>query len=280
VRSARFGQRSGRLSSTRARIGVGLATLLTVLSLSASKVVRAQTSAQLAAISTVDIAFAGEMVGRRFDYSNGIQPNGSRYTLFPAPAASIRGQLFPLARAGAPWGDIGIVAEYERIFSEMNDASSPVADIQPSSYSAGLRARIHPGRNPRLILGLSIGYAFTSFRSVGPPEFELPDVTYRSVRSAIDARLYFGRFSFLEGVAFRDIIDKDSISTRFYSPEGYGFDAEIGMALVLARAIEVRLVVDYELYSFAFTPPAGATFGAGSARDQIYGSRLAVAFAL
>ena len=240
----------------------------------------AQTSAQRAAASTIETTVGGEVVGRHFQYRNGIKPGGSLFTLFPSPAATIGGQMFPLAHAGAPWGDVGVIAEYLRIFSAMNDASNVAADVRPSAYSGGLRVRIHPGPDPRLILGLSVEYAVTSFRSVGSPPFDLPDVTYRSVRTALDSRVYFGRFSLIEEVAFRAIVDEATISTRFYAPEGYGLDAEVGAAFVLFRGIEARLVVDYENYAFSFTPPPGATFGSGSARDQLYGARLALAFGL
>jgi len=286
--------RSARWSSPGTWAGVAFAATLlsslgdpevalaqsTAVEVAGGAIAHPQTPAQLAAASVVDVAFAGGIAGRRFEYSNGIQPHGSLYTLFPAPAAGARGQLFPLAHAGAPWGDVGLIADYERIFSQMNDADSVGTDVRPSSYAAGLRARIHPGPDPRLIVGVSVEYAFTSFRPVGPPPFNLPDVTYRSVRSAIDTRVYAGRFSLIEEVGFRFVVDGDAISTRFYSPEGHGLDAELGAALLLVRGVEARAVVDYELHSFTFTPPAGATFGAGSARDQLYGARLALAFVL
>jgi hypothetical protein len=240
----------------------------------------AQTPAQLAAASLIDLEMGGEIVSRRFDYQNGIQPVGSRSTLPPAPGASVRAQVFPLARASAAWEDLGFVGEYRRIFSDMNDSGSAAADAFPSSWSAGLRARIHPGSEPHLILGVSVEYTFASRRAVGQPPFELPDVTYRSVRPAIDTRVYLGRFSILEELAFRAVVDRDAISTRFYSPQGYGLDAEFGAALMVARGIEVRLAADYELYTFVFNAPVGAAFAAGSARDEIYGARLALAFVL
>ncbi len=239
-----------------------------------------RTHGRPAATAAVDVALAGAVVGRRFEYKNGIQPHLSRYTLSPAPAASVRGQLFPLAHAGAPWGDVGFIGEYLRIFSALNDTSGLAADVFPSSYSAGLRARIHPGSDPRLIVGVSVEYSFTSRRAVGPAAAQLPDVTYRSVRPALDTRIYFGPFSLLQEVAFHAVVDGDAISTRFYAPHGFGLDAEFGGALMLDRTIEARFAVDYELYSFVFEPPAGATFEAGSARDQLYGAELAVAFAL
>ncbi len=240
-----------------------------------------RTPAELMATSVLDIAVGSEIVARHFDYTSGIQPEGARYTLFPAAGVDIRGQLYPLANANVSWArDIGFVAEYLRIFSQMNDTSSLPDDVSPSSYSAGLRARIHPGENPRLILGLSVEYTSTSRLAVGPAPFELPNVTYRSVRPAIDTRVYFGRLSVFQEVAFRALVDQDAISTRFYGPRGYGVVAEVGAALLLHRGIEARLGFDYELYSFAFHPPPGAAFEAGSARDQLYGVRLALAFVL
>jgi hypothetical protein len=240
----------------------------------------AQTPAQLAATSSIDLEMAGEIASRRFEYQNGIQSRGSRSTLALAPGASVRAEVFPLARFSAAWEDLGLVGEYARIFSAMNDTGSVPADAFPSSWAAGIRARIHPGSDPHLIIGLSIEYTFASRRAVGLPPDELPDVTYRSVRPAIDTRVYLGRFSLVEELAYRAVVDPDAISTRFYSPQGFGLDAELGAAFMVARGIELRLAADYELYSFVFAAPSGATFAAGSARDQLYGARLAVAFLL
>jgi hypothetical protein len=197
--------------------------------------------------------------------------------LLIAPGTSLRGQVFPLAKLGGPWGDIGIAASYVRIFSEDNDSGDATSDIHPTSYSAGLRARIHPGADPRIILGVSVEYAFTSFRSVGLTPFDLPEVTYRSVRSAVDARIPLGPVSILGGVAFHAIVDANAISTRFYNPSGYGLDAEIGGAFMFVRRVEARLLADYELYSFALAPPSVHSV-AGSALDQFYGARLALGF--
>jgi hypothetical protein len=236
--------------------------------------------AQRAATSELDLTVAGALVGRHFNYKDGIDPNGVRYTQAPAPATSLRGQLFPLSRADGAWRDIGIGADYLRIYSPMNDTSSATSALFASSYSLGLRARIHPGIDPRLILGLSLDYSFTSFRSLGPAQFELPNVTYRSLRPAIDTRVYFGRFSLLEEVAFHAMIATEDISTRFYGPHGYGLDAAFGGALVLAPSIEARLTVDYSIASFLFDPAPASSFAAGGARDQLYGVRLGLGFTL
>jgi hypothetical protein len=234
--------------------------------------------AQRAASSLLELDVAGGVVGRRFEYRSGIQPGMMRYTLPPSPQVSLAAQVFPLAYASGLWRDIGFVGSYARTFSVMNDTDSVSADLFPSSYSAGLRARIHPGSDPRLILGLSLEYVFESYREVGPSGHELPEVDYKVLRPRIDTLVYWGRFSLVEAVGFH--IPLDGVSTRFYGPRGYGADAEFGGALALHPAIEARLLVDYQLYSFGLNPPPGATFGSGSTRDQLYGARLQIALSL
>jgi hypothetical protein len=236
--------------------------------------------AQRAASSLVELTAAGGIVGRRYQYASGIQPGTMRFTLSPAPQVSFGAQVYPLARASGVWRDIGLVGTYARIFSVMSDTDSLGADLFPSSYSAGLRARIHPGADPRLILGLSLEYTFVSRRQVGPSGSELPDVVYKTLRPGVDTRVHWGRFSLIESVGFHALLDNDTISPRFYRPHGYGLDVEFGAALAIQRALEARLLGNYELYSFGFTPPPGATFGSGSARDQLYGGRLEIAFTL
>jgi hypothetical protein len=250
------------------------------LGVAARRKSRPRTAAQRAAASVIDLALAGEVVGRHFEYDNGVQPRRSQYTAFPAPAASVHGQLFPLALTGLALGDIGLVAGYERIVSAAGGAGTLAADASPSSYDAGLRVRIHPGSDPRLIVGVSVEYTCTSRRAVGSPDSELPDVTYRSVSPALDTRVSFGRVSLNGALAFRDVMGEGAISTRFYGPHGFGLDAEFGAALALTEALEARFAVDYELYSFAFTPLPGGAFGVGSARDQLYGARLGLALVL
>lgn len=130
------------------------------------------------------------------------------------------------------------------------------------------------------MLGLSIGYACTTFTSVGPPDAELPNVTYRSVRPAVDARVPIGIFSILAGAAFHVLVDPGDISTRFYGPSGYGFASELGGALRIGSRFDMRLTGWYERYVLSFSPSPGAGFGAGNALDELYGGRLALGLVL
>jgi uncharacterized protein YbjQ (UPF0145 family) len=238
---------------------------------------RDATPAHRAATSILDMAFCAEAVGRHFAYADGISGKTKVYDLFPALGLGARAKLFPLAHFGRPWADIGIVGDGSLTILQSHDLRGALSNMIPVSYSVGPIARIHPGASERLVFGVSVGYAVTSFGSVGPPSSELPDVTYRSLRFAADGRATFGRFSLVAGAAFRALLDPDGISTRFYGPRGFGFDAEAGMTFMVVRNLEARLAARYEQYGVSFHPPPGATFSAGHATDELYGVGASIA---
>jgi hypothetical protein len=237
--------------------------------------VRPPTPGQRMATAALDLSVGDEVAGRRFEYDNGIAPRTRVWSAFPSPGLSVRATVFPFALR-----DVGLSAEYLRIFSAANTGGSLTADMAPSSYAIGARVRVHPGRDPPALLGLSLAYACTTFTSVGTPDAELPDVTYRSVRPSIDVRIPIGVFSVTASAAFHAIVDPGGTSTRFYGPSGYGLASELGGTLLFGSKIELRLSGWYERYSFQFSPPPGARFEHGGALDQLYGARLALALLL
>jgi hypothetical protein len=233
------------------------------------------TPGQRFATASLDLSVGPELAGRRYQYNNGIAPHPFVASTFPSPGLGIRATLFPFALR-----DVGLSAEYFRMYSVANRSASLPDDVTPSSYAIGVRVRIHPGRDPPVLLGFSVGYACTTFVSVGTADAELPNVTYRSVRPSMDLRIPIGIFSILAGGAFHAIVDPGGTSTRFYDPSGWGFESELGGAVLFGSKIELRLTGWYERYSFDFTVPAGARFAAGGALDELYGARLAVALVL
>lgn len=226
------------------------------------------TTAERVAKSFFEVALGADVFDRRFEYRNGISRSPSIERKLQAIAAGVSGKAFPFAGGGGPLAGIGIAADY----------SSALFRTTPYSYSFAICARIPMRSDARALLGASVGYAVASFPSTGTPNAELPGVTYRSIRPAVDARVILGRFSIVTSTAFHATLDANAISTRFYNPRGYGFDAELGATLMFAPRFEWRLVARYTRYLFAFTPPEGATFGAGDALDQWYGARASLAF--
>jgi hypothetical protein len=145
------------------------------------------------------------------------------------------------------------------------------------SYFVGLCARIHPGDSGRAVLGACVDYALTYYGPLGPPTSESPDVSYRSIRPALETSVAFGAFALSASAAGRIIVDPSDISTRLYNPKGLGFDAEVAAAWMFVRRLDARVYGRYEHYSFTLTPPAKANFGKGSANDELFGVGLAVA---
>lgn len=227
--------------------------------------------------SLLDVAVGVEAVGRRFRYTNGISPLAKVYNLFPGLGFGLGARAFPLRSLGRPWSDIGIAIDGTVVLLQTGQLDGALLHTVPTSYSGAFVARFHPTSTEAWILEASIGYAFTSFGSVGPPTAELPDVRYRALRPALDARMEFGRFSLAAAVAFRAILGSASASSRFYNPSGLGADAEIGAAYAVLRRLEARVTARYELYTFSFSPGPGATFAAGSALDQLFGVRASAA---
>jgi hypothetical protein len=226
------------------------------------------------AVSTTfaDIEVGGGVAGRRFDYRNGIAPYAYTVRKPAMPTGAIAAELYPLAGTGSLWGDIGFVAEYSVLFSSSWDGTNPTA------YGAGMRARIHPGPDSPVLLRITVGYEFNRFGPEDAAEYRVPDVTYRAVRTGVDARIPLGHFSILAGTALRAVIDPNDISLQFYGPHGVGFDAQAGGTVMFLPHFEARLAGSYTRYSFSFGPPPGDTFRPGSAIDQLFGALLAVAY--
>jgi hypothetical protein len=240
----------------------------------------ANTPARLVATSLLDIALGAEAAGRHCTYDNGITRTPYVYDLTAALAARVRGSVFPLATRGSPLGDLAVSFDYSRLFLQKSDFDG-ASQGTATSYSLGLRGRIHPapaGGDPPVILGLFIQYAFSSFSVAGPANAEVPGVAYRALRPGLDVRIPFGSFSLLGATAFRGLINTDSISPRFYAPHGFGFDAELGAALMFVRHFEARLSARYEYYALGLTPPPGANFSPGRNTDQWYSLGVSLAF--
>jgi hypothetical protein len=218
------------------------------------------------------VAVDGGFASRRFEYRNGIGPYGFTLNQPPVPVVGIGAELFPLATSGRAWGDFGFVGDYSMMFSPSWEGTNPVG------YDVGVRARIHPGANPPVLLNVSVGYEFRWFGAYDSGRERLPDVTYRAVRPAVDVRVPIGHFSLLAGTALRAILEPHEISEQFYNPTGIGFDAHAGFAAMFLGHFEARLEASYARYSFSFSPPAGATFGTGGAIDQVYGGQSAIAY--
>jgi hypothetical protein len=232
--------------------------------------------------SLFDVEVGGDVVGRRFDYRDGISENLRSYSVAPAAMASMAADVFPFAGASGILRDVGLTGSYGRsLFLKSalpggNDLSSA-----ETAYSFGLRVRIRPWGDGAALLGASYEYAGQSFvfDSAGPPiDTQVPSVDYRANRIAIDTRIPLGRLAFLASAGFRAVLSAGDVASRFRESSADGVDGTLGVSVTVASGWEARLIGDYERYFYAFQPMPGDGYVAGGALDQFFGGRLAVAY--
>ena len=224
----------------------------------------------------------GNVVGRQFDYHDGISNNLRSYNVAPAATVSASAEVFPFAGASGVLRDVGLTGSYEQsLFLRSALAGGPDVSTTDGAYSFGLRIRIHPWGDSGTLLGVSYEYANRSFffESAGPAgDGQLPSVDYRANRTEADVHIPFGRFALLAGAAFRAVLSAGDVQSRFRTPSVNGVDGELGASATVVTGWEARVVLDYERYFYAFQPIPGDGYIAGGALDQFFGGRLAVAY--
>jgi hypothetical protein len=232
--------------------------------------------------SLFEVELGGEAAARNFVYNDGITANLRTYNVLPAAMFTVNAELFPLAGASGVLRDIGIIGAFSRsLFLESSVSGGSNISTAETSYSAGLRVRIHPGGDEGPVIGISDAYASQSFNfgaTSGALATQVPSVDYAANRTAVDARIPIGRFAFLAEAGFRAVLNAGTVAERFRSTSVEGVDAEFGGALEIAQGWEGRLVADYERYFYAFSPVPGDAYVAGGALDQFFGARLALAW--
>lgn len=228
------------------------------------------------ATSLFELTLDGGGGNRRFRFWNGIAPTAYKSRWTAAPVGGLEAHLFPFAKLLPPWRDVGLVAHSSvvDVGGAVRGPLSPVA----IEYAGGLRGRANPFTDGRLLLGLSLEYAFAQVGATGAPTAELPGVAYRTLRATIDARLTFGRVAVFGAAAGEQPVQPSTLSPGFDSPRGYGLSGEAGVGFLVGRYVDLRLIARYRRMMFSLTPPPGALFGHGSAIDETYDARLAVAF--
>jgi hypothetical protein len=236
----------------------------------------------------VEIALGAGAIRRQFGYS--VVPSSSLnlrpYTVFPAGAASVQGEIYPLADSHIQvLRDIGLIGYYSRsLFLQsnvVNDANDTVSiGTTATSILGGLRWRTMLGGEGGTQLGISASYTLQSFSidttgTTAPTD--LPSVNYQAIRPGADVRVPIGKLSLLAQAGFRACLSAGDVALRFRGTTTSGFDASIGAAYLITPGWEVRALADYEGYFYSFNPQASDAYRAQSAVDNNYGGRIALA---
>jgi hypothetical protein len=242
----------------------------------------------------VELDLGAGAIGRHFGYS--VASNSSLnlrpYTVFPAAAVSVQGELYPLADSHSQvLRDIGLIGYYSRsLFLQSNVVSDAGGTLSiastASSFLGGLRWRTMLGGEGGVQLGVSVSYTLQSFsfntQGTAAPT-DLPSVNYQAIRPGVDVRIPIGKLSLLAQAGFRACLSAGDVALRFRGTTTTGFDASGGAAFLLTPGWEVRALADYEGYFYSFSPQydetamSGDAYRAQSAVDHNYGGRIALA---
>jgi hypothetical protein len=232
--------------------------------------------------SLFNVEVGGETAGRQFDYHDGISNDLRSYNVAPAAMVSAAAEVFPFADASNVLRDVGLTGSYAHsLFLKSAVSGGNDLTTSYSTYSLGLRLRIHPWGDDGSLIGVSYQYVgqAVAFDSAGESvEEQLPSVDYRANRIGVDVRVPFGKLAAVAGLGFRAVLSAGEVEARFHSPSVEGIDGELGASLAVAPGWEARAVLDYERYFYSFQPVPGDEYVAGGALDQFFGGRLVIAY--
>ena len=228
--------------------------------------------------SLFSLELGAEAVGRQFGYTNGYTPNLRTYGVFPTPAVSLQGEVYPLADSPTRLlRDVGIIGGYSTTLFLKSTVDSQTTTTTGSAYYGGVRVRIHPNDDAGVMVGISVSYVAQAFTFGDTSAGSLPSVSYQAVRPGLDVRVPIGPAAFLAQAGFRGAFSAGDVALRFHDATTFGLDASIGGAYAVARGWEIRVIGDYERWMYTFTPLSTDQYQAKGAVDNFGDVRLAIA---
>ena len=229
-----------------------------------------------------------ELAGRRFRPNSEDVQGLREYDAGGVLMVRLSAEINPLAFVRSPLASgWGLYASYAR--ATPLDSAAVLADgteVQvPTVWSElDLGARYRYRFRPDSYVGLEGGYgthAFTFDFSAMTQELEeeVPDVSYEFLRIGLEGRIGFGRIAVLGAGGTRFVSSIGELGDRFAKTDILALNGSLGVAAVLTRAIEVRLMGHYDRYAHEYTPAEGAVAStATSGLDQFYGALLSALF--
>lgn len=223
------------------------------------------------------------LTDRRFFYNVDLFGALSRYRQPLAPRIGFELELFPAAFAtGGPASWFGITASFDFLI-----AVRAVAADGTAFPTSSLRLKLNGGaRIPiadRLELGVTFGYALTTYGIVGTDKPNVPDVAYSALRPAASVAVrLFGPVWVKAAGGYQIVLNAGQIQSAEFFPRSTvgGMDVEAGALVRPFRFLEVRAAYTYQRYWFTMNPEPGDPYIAGGALDDSRGLSVFAAFTL
>jgi hypothetical protein len=212
------------------------------------------------------------------------------YDLSGAPAGALVVSAYPYRTKTI---SIGIAGSFEYAFALGSTFKAPPAGqaagttytTQSLAFSIGPRGDYYFGRLSSVGIGLDYGTQTYSV-DLPPPTMTdagVPDVAYGFIRPSIQARLGLtDKIAVFAGFGYLIILKAGEIVSNTYFPasrsSANGIEANLGGAYQMASHLELRLALDYRLYSLKFNPIASDPYIATGATDTFLGATLGLAY--
>lgn len=229
-----------------------------------------------------------DVLNRQLTYANATSNNVREYGLTAFPMPVLKLEFYPLAlgRNDALSG-LGLegafgIAPYLKSRRESTEEAYPTTAMR---VDVGLRWRIVVSPTFPLVVTPFLGLKVQSF-TVSPSTTGtldgLPNINFVGLRAglALDVPLVnnvfyiVGRFAILPMFSSGEIIS----ANYFKAGSTFGFEAGAGVAVQLAKFLQIRGTFEFTQYGLTFKPLEGDTYIATGATDRYLGGNLALRF--
>jgi hypothetical protein len=215
------------------------------------------------------------------------------YDIDPGAAAlMVAAELYPAASSTTGAGaNIGLVANFQTAIGLKSSYKNPLVPEQQDSYATtsygyelGLKYRFPFGTSE---VGIAVSFGQQVF-SLSLPEqppnmanMTVPAVKYSYILPALGAR--FGvadGFAIAGGVGYLGVLGAGEMTTDAYFPHASvrGIDLDLGVAIELAKHVEVRPGFKYRAFFYSMGYATGDRFDVGGAFDQYLGLNLLLGY--
>lgn len=236
------------------------------------------------------VELSSDIVNRKLGYADLTTGNLRQYDLAVYPLPTLKLELYPLALGRTDiLSGLGLEAAFGIApFLKSRRQTDETTEVYPTTalkFDAGLRWRIVVSPSFPLAVIPSIGLRVQSF-AVGPPADSttrlqgLPNISFVGLRAAVGlevpvvSNLLFlvGRFGILPIFSSGEIIS----ASFFPSGSTFGFEAAAGLAVQLAKFLQVRASFEFTQYGMTFKTEESDPYIASGATDRYLGGNVGV----
>jgi hypothetical protein len=228
---------------------------------------------------------------RSFSYTAPEKSDERPYDAAGVPMARLHAELYPMAKTPNPaLRGLGVAFTYTRA-APIDSTTTSMQKIATAWSEFDLAARYAYGFGGEQSLpgrasfgAVEVGYGgqdfdYTVADGGDTTEDELPEVAYRFVRFAADARLgVTDRLAFYGGGSYRQVRGLGALADNYSRTTVASFGAGLGAGWAVTRRIEVRLDGEIVRYALSFAPKGTDNFNATAGADHFFDVGLAGVF--